>query len=324
MTAAPAARGGGPTMAPLLRACARVALTLLGVSLLAFAVIHAMPADPATIVLVQRNIAVTPETIAALHAQWGLDRPVAAQYVHWLGRFLAGDWGISFQTDAPIVREFAARLPTSLTIGLGGIALGLAAAVPLGYAAAVRPGGLADRSSRLLAVFSQSFPAFWLGFLLIWVLAVELRVIRPFTGGAVEQLILPTAVVAFYQVGGFARMLRAGLVEAEAQRFFTAGLAKGLSRQAALRRHAGRYAAYSLLATLTPAFAWAVGGTAVVEVVFAAPGISQFLVESIAVRDYFVLQAYIVTMAVWMLALHLVVATLQAALDPRVRDPRVR
>ena len=83
--------------------------------------------------------------------------------------------------------------------------------------------------------------------------------------------------------------------------------------------HAGRYAAYSLLATLTPAFAWAVGGTAVVEVVFAAPGISQFLVESIAVRDYFVLQAYIITMAVWMLALHLIVAMLQAALDPRVR-----
>ena len=127
-------------MAPLLSACARVALTLLGVSLLAFAVIHAMPADPATIVLVQRNVPVTPETIAALHAQWGLDRPVAAQYVHWLGRFVAGDWGISFQTDAPIVREFAARLPTSLTIGLGGIAVGLAAAVPLGYAAAVRPG----------------------------------------------------------------------------------------------------------------------------------------------------------------------------------------
>ena len=309
----------GPIVASLARAGGRALLTLLGVSLLAFAVIHAMPADPATIVLVQRSVPVTPEAIAALHAQWGLDRSLPAQYLHWLGRFGAGDWGVSFRTGAPILGEFAARLPTSLTIGLGGIGLGLAVGVPLGYAAALRPHGVADQATRLLSVWAQSFPAFWLGLLLIWVLAVELQVIRPFTGGMVEQLVLPTLVVALYQIGGFARIFRGGLAEVEAQRFFTAGMAKGLSRGAALRRHGARHAAYTLLAALTPAFAWAIGGTAVVEVVFAAPGISQFLVESIAVRDYFVLQAYIVTMAVWMLAMHLGATTLQAMLDPRVQ-----
>ena len=215
------------------------------------------------------------------------------------------------------MREFAVRLPVSLTIGLGGILIGAFAGIGLGFAAAATPGGAADRASRLLSVGAQAVPAFWLGLLLIWLLAVQWRLIRPFTGGMGERLMLPIFVVALYQAGAVARMFRQALLAVEFEPFFVAALAKGRTRTAVLRGHAARHAMIALLAASTPEFAWAIGGTAVVEVVFAAPGISQFVVDSIAARDFLVLQAYIVTMAVWMLAVHLTVTALRGALDRR-------
>ncbi len=304
-------------MAGMTHVVVRTWVALIAVSLLAFAVVHAMPADPVELLLLEQNIPRTAAAIAALEAQWGLDRPLPEQYLHWLGRFITGDWGTSFYSGRPILHEFAVRLPVSLAIGLGGILGGLVLGTLLGYAAAARPGGAADRTSRVLSVAAQAVPAFWLGLLLIWLLGVELRLLRPFTGSTAERVALPILLVALYQAGTVARLFRQALLDAETQPFFTVALAKGISRPAALRTHAGRNALIVLLAASTPEFAWAIGGTAVLEVVFAVPGVSQYLVDSIAMRDFFVLQAYIVCMAVWMLLIHAGVAVLRRMLDPR-------
>jgi len=297
------------------------ALALAGLwaaSVLAFLVLKAMPADPAVLVLVERNVAPTPEAVAALHAAWGLDRSLPEQYAAWLGRFLAGDWGVSFRTDRPVLTEFAERLPVSLAVGLGGLSLAAIAGALIGLAAASAPGRVADRASRALAVAGQSVPAFWTALLMVRVFGVELGAVRPYLGGDLERLVLPTLLVALYSVGSFARVVRRELLAAAETPWFRTALAKGLSRRRALRSHGMRHAMVGLLAAVTPECGWAVGGTAVAEVVFAVPGISAYLVESVAARDYFALQGYVVAVAAWMTAVHLAAAALRRRLDPRI------
>ena len=289
------------------------------VSVASFAMLHAMPGDPVVITLSVQNVPVTPDTVAALRAEWGLDRPLIEQYWRWLADFLSGDWGVSFRTAQPVLEEFARRLPVSMVLGFGGLGLAVAVAIPLGFAAASRPGGGADRAARAITVLTQAVPSFWLGLVAIWLFAVELGVLRAFTGPLVERLVLPVGMVALYSLGTLTRVYRTELLAAAEAPMFQTALAKGLSRPQALWRHAHRRALFGLVASLTPEFGWVIGGTAVTEVVFGLPGISQFLVESIGVRDYLVLQAYIFVIALWMLAVSALAAVAGRVLDPRVR-----
>ncbi|MGQ0662962.1 MAG: ABC transporter permease [Pseudomonadota bacterium] len=303
----------------MVRLVGRSFLLLWLASLVAFATIRAMPGDPAVLLLTDAHLAVTPEAIAALHKEWGLDRSLVEQYWFWLARFISGDWGTSFRTRQPILHEFLARLPVSLALGLGGLALATAVAIALGFEAAARPNGVADRLSRAITVLSQSVPIFVTGLFAIWLLAIEFRLIRPFSGGFLEQIVLPTLIVALYSTGSLVRVFRSELRAVQTRPFFRTALAKGLSPRQALRRHGSRHALFGLLGALTPECGWAIGGTAVTEVVFAVPGISDFLVQSIAARDYFVLQGYIVAISVWMLAVGLVAGLVRRRLDPRIQ-----
>ena len=191
--------------AVILRIGLRSAASLLAVSLLAFLVVASMPSDPAMIAIRAWNLAVDEATVSALRAEWGLDRPLPFRYAIWLTDFLTGDWGRSFRTGEPVLDEFMSRLPLSIGIGLSGMALAAFAAVPLGFAAALKPDGLADRLSRLLAITVQAVPAFWVGLLLIWVLGVKLRFISPFSGG-LEVLVLAASLVALHSTGMLARV----------------------------------------------------------------------------------------------------------------------
>lgn len=302
--------------AAAIRISLRSAASLLAVSALAFLVVALMPSDPVVIALRAWNLPVDEATVAALRAEWGLDRPLPARYAIWLSDFVSGDWGRSFRTGEPVLDEFALRLPLSLAIGLGGLGIAVTAAVPLGFAAAARPGGIADQASRLLAIIVQAVPAFWLGLILIWVLGVQLRLIRPFSGGP-EVLVLAAVLVALHSTGMLARVYRRDLIEQTGQPYFRTALAKGLTRRRALWRHGHRGAVYALLAAIRSEAGWAIGTTAALEVLFGLPGISQFLVQSIGARDYNVLLAYIMVVATWMLAMNGGVELAMRRLDPR-------
>ncbi len=305
-----------PTMAA---AALRTATMLVGTSLLAFAVIRAMPGDPVEMALAAWNVAATPDTVAALRRQWGLDQGLVGQYLSWLGRFAAGDWGKSFRTGQPILHEFLWRFPVSATLGIGSLVLAAILAVPLGFFAALRPRGAVDRVAAAINVFGQAVPSFWLGLVLLWLLGVKLQWIRPFTGEGPGQLVLPIALLAFYTLGSLTRVYRGELLAARSQPYFLTARAKGLSPIRALWSHGHRAALYAMVAAMAPEFAWLIGGTSVTEIVFALPGISQFLVQSVAARDYFVLQAYLVAIAAWMLAVNLAVSAALLLLDPRLK-----
>lgn len=289
---------------------------LLAATLAAFAVVRAMPGDAAETILVAQGLAPSPEQVAALRAAHGLDAPVWRQYAAWLMRVAHGDLGTSLRSGEPVLHGLLVRLPVSLTIGLGGLLIGTVLAYVLGLAAAGRVRG-AESASRALALLAQAMPAFCLAVIVIWVFGVELRWVRPFTGGAIERILLPLLVVALYAAGGLVRVASHAVLTAAATPWFRAVLAKGLSLRRALRRHAGPFELLVLLSALRAETAWVIGGTAVVEVVFASPGVSAWVVESIAQRDYPVLQAYILTVAVWMVLVRLVIDQLSAWLDPR-------
>lgn len=294
----------------------RAAASLLAVSALAFLVVASMPSDPVMIAIRAWNLPVDQATMDALRAEWGLDLPLPERYLRWLAGFVTGEWGRSFRTGEPVFDEFMIRLPVSLGIGLSGLALAALLAVPLGFAAAVRPRGLADAATRLLSIGVQAMPAFWLGLVLIWVLGVKLQLIRPFSGGPSIH-VLAAALIALHSVGLLARVYRRGLLEQTCEPYFRTALAKGLGRGRALWRHAGRGGLYAMLSSVRSEAGWAIGTTATLEVLFGLPGISQFLVLSIGARDHFVLIAYVMVVAVWMLAMNAASLLAMHSLDPR-------
>jgi peptide/nickel transport system permease protein len=171
----------------------------------------------------------------------------------------------------------------------------------------------------VLAITAKAIPSFWLGLVLLWLLAVRWRVLDPLDENA-GLVALAIVLVAFTSLGTLARIYRRGLIEAERQPFFRTALAKGLTHDTVLWRHGHRHAACALLASLRAEAGWAIGGTATVEVLLGLPGISQFLVQSVAVRDYFVLQAYVMVVAMWMIAINAAISLSFPLLDPRLRS----
>ncbi len=296
----------------------RLALSWLAVVAAAFFLMRLMPGDPVEIFLAEVNIRAGPETVAAYRTEWGLDGPLGLQFLRWLAGFLSLDWGVSYETGVAIAEDFRSRLPYSAAIGFGGMGAAVVLGYGLGFLAAHRSGGLVDALTRGLAIAGQALPAFAVGLVLLWVLGVQLRWINAFGGGPLERVLLPMALVAFFSVGSLARLTRAGFLEAKVSDYHRTALAKGHSRLGALWFHGRGAGGLTLIAGLAPELAWIVGGTAVAEIVFGVPGVSERVVQAVNHRDYAVLQPYIALIALW------VALTLQGArLLRRVLDPRL-
>lgn len=301
----------------LLRVCLQSLMGLLVISFASFTIITMMPADPVAIAIRVWNLPATDETIAALRADWGLDQPLVIRYLHWLTDFCSGNWGRSFRTGEPVLNELLGRLPISLYLGLAGLALAIGMAIPIGFFAAARPDGLADRLSRALSVFMQAVPGFWLGLILLWVLGVQLRWIRPFANDW-TAIVLPILLISLHSTAVFARVYRKDMRQTVAQPYFRTALAKGLSERQALWHHGHRSALYALLSTVRSEAGWVIGNTATMEILFGVAGISQFLVQSIGARDQMVLQAYVMIIATWMIVMNGLVLFAMRFLDPRL------
>lgn len=299
-----------------LRRLLGLGLVWLAVTGAAFALFRLAPGDPAAIFAQTANTGGA-DVMAAIERQWGLDRPIGAQFLGWLAALARGDLGLSFADRQSVLADFAERLPWSAAIGAGGLSLAILIAWPLAFAAALRPGGAADFTSRGFAIAGQALPAFVVGLVMLWLLAAKLQWIRPLSGGPVERILLPVILVAVFSIGGFSRVLRATFAEVLTAPWFRTALAKGLSRRGALWAHGNGHALLVLLAVVTPELAWVIGGTAVAEIVFGTPGLSERLVQAVAARDYPVLQAYVALIAAIMLVARGAARGLRTRLDPR-------
>ncbi|MEM9223784.1 MAG: ABC transporter permease [Pseudomonadota bacterium] len=287
---------------------------------LSFLLIRLVPGDPVEVFINHTNVRASDELIAAYRAKWGLDQGLLVQFALWLKGFLTLDWGRSFATGGPVSDELFNRIYWSAAIGFGGMVSAVAIGSALGYLAALEPRGLADRISRAMAVAGQALPAFAVGVILLWLFAAELRWIKPFAGGTVERLVLPIALVAFFSAGSISRLVRAGFVETVRAPYLLTALGKGLSYPGALWSHGRRRAFIVLLAGIAPDLAWIVGGTAIAEIVFGVPGLSERVIEAVAARDYPVLQAYVALVAIWIILGLQLCSMTRRALDPRPRS----
>ena len=291
--------------------------TLLGVATVVFSLLRLLPGDPASVIA---GPTATPESIANIRHQLGLDLPLWHQYLAFLGRLLRGDLGISTRTGSPVVEEILTRAPYTAELAVTSLALAVLVGITAGVIAATRHNGGADLGISGTAVFGVSMPVYWLGLMLIIVFAVRLRVL-PAAGAdrGVLSIILPAITLALFSMGLVARQTRSAMLEVLGQDFVRTARAKGAPRSAVLIRHALRNALLPVVTTIGLQFGTLLGGAVLTETVFAWPGVGRLLVDSIGSRDYPVVQGVVLMLSVTFIVINLLTDLVYAYVDPRIR-----
>ncbi len=304
----------------------RLALTapiLLLVSFLVFSLLLLLPGDPALVIL---GPEATPEQVKKLAAELGTNRPIAVQYVSWLGRALTGDFGRSTRTGQPVVDAVAERLAPSIELAVVAMLMAVVVGGGLGLAAGWRPGGLVDQLTRAFATLGIAIPTFWLGILLILWISLHLGLLPPSgyvpfgedPAANLRAMILPGITVAATMAAVIARIVRASLLEVGHEMYIVTARAKGLSEGAIFGRHVLRNALIPILTVTGLQAGRLMGGMVITETIFAIPGIGRLAVDSVLARDFLTVQGVVLVMAVWVLVANLVVDVLNLLADPRV------
>jgi peptide/nickel transport system permease protein len=299
---------------------------LLGLSVVVFLMMALIPGDPATAIL--GNYA-TPDNVARLNAQLGLDKPLPQQYLIWLSNLAQGDLGRSFALNRPVLDEVMERF--SATLILAGAALLLCSILGLlaGIVSAVRQFGWADRIITLFVLIGISTPSFFLGLMLILGFAVNLRWFPPsgmyaiYGGGdlpdLLRHLVLPAVTLAAVATGIIARLTRTAMLEVLRQDFIRTARAKGVSERRVIYVHAFKAALVSVIPVIGIQAGFVLGGAVYIETVFQWPGIGAMLVNAISTRDILLVQGGVLIVAASYVLFNLVADVAQSLLDPRLR-----
>jgi peptide/nickel transport system permease protein len=290
------------------------AITLLLFSVVLFGLARAT-GDPLTLVL---PMVATEEDFANARRYLGLDRPLYAQYLTFVGRAATGDFGTSIRSRRPVVELLRERLPNSLALAAFSMAVSLLVAFPLGVLAAVRRGTALDSGAKVLATLGQSLPTFWVGIVLIEVLAGRLQWLPAGGSGSLAHYILPGFTLGWFVVAGLMRLLRSAMLEVLDAEYVTTARAKGASEVSVVWRHALRNALIPVVTFAGVYFAILVTSAIVVETVFAWPGMGRLAFEAITGRDFPVIQAVVLVTAAIVVAVNFAVDLLYAVIDPRI------
>jgi peptide/nickel transport system permease protein len=265
------------------------------------------------------GITATPEQIAALHEDLGLDDPILVQYGQYLLNVVTLDFGDSFRLAGPAMEHVLSRLPATLILAMWAMVVTLAVSFPLGIAAARKPRGLVDRLVSTSSLVGQALPQFWVGIMLILVFAQFMRLLPSGGPGGPPHLILPAVALALPFIGWVTRLIRSGIIEQNQSEYVQTAWAKGLNERAVFYVHVLKNALVPVVTVLGLLLGEFVGSAVIVEVVFAWPGVGRLLVDSITYRDYSVVQAAVaVVTAVYVFA-NLAVDLVYGYLDPRIR-----
>jgi peptide/nickel transport system permease protein len=302
-------------------------LSLLAASLLIFLVLQVLPGDPAQVVL---GVNATPEALAQLRHQMGLDLPGWERYLLWLAGMLHGDFGTSQISGASVADLVVQKLAVSAPLALLGMAVALALAVPLGVVAGVRYRRLSGTVISALSLGGVAIPAFWGALLLITLFAIRLRVL-PAGGfvawsddpaGALRSLLLPAMSLGVVQGAILTRYIRSAVVDVLREDYIRTARAKGLTRWQALRRHGFRNAAIPVVTVLGLQLTSLLVGAVVIENVFFLPGLGRMLLQAIGNRDLVVIQATVMLLTGAVLVVNFLVDVSYRLLDPRIRAAR--
>ena len=305
----------------LIRRVALAVVVLFGLLVATFFIIHLVPGDPVRIVLAGRA---TPEAIARVRHELGLDRPLWTQFTLYVSHTLRGHFGTSFTLESPVAQIVGQRLgPSAALIGYG-MLLSIVIGVPLAIVAALRPNSLLDKAVRLGTTFTFALPGFCLGLMLALIFGLKLGwfPVAGYSGGIggiLRTLTLPSLALGLALSGVVVRTLRSSLLEVLQSEYIEAARSRGLSELRVVGKHALRNSAMNTLTILSVNIGFLIGGTVVLEQVFQIPGLGSLLVDAVEKRDYQLVQALALLAGAAVVVASLAADIVQAVLDPRVR-----
>lgn len=274
-------------------------------SLIAFGIVRLMSGDPVMMALSERNLPATEENVNYLKKEFGLDKPLVSQYLDWIGDFIKGDWGKSYMTGVNLKPEILRRAPVSLLLGLLGLVYASILAFWLGYLASLKR-GFFDKLTRALALFTQTVPVFILIILFVYFFGVKYRFIKFFKSGSIASLAVGVFFVGLPLIGPMSRTVRIYFLEVMKKPFFSFYIERGYKRERALLKYCYHEPLQGLTGLLISQSAYVIGASSVVEFALSIQGLSALLIESIAHRDYLIIQTYIMMIIIWMFFVHLI------------------
>ncbi|MBX5443677.1 ABC transporter permease [Sphaerobacter sp.] len=289
--------------------------TLIGITLITFLLVR-VTGDPARFVL---GDTAPPSAIEAFRAEHGLDKPLPVQFVNYLAGVARGDLGTSLRYQQPVLTLFAERLPATIQLGLSAYILALLVGVSVGVYSALRAGSPLDKVIRVSVLFGQAVPGFYLGLVLIIVVAVGLGWLPTGGRGGLSHLVLPTITLASYLVAFSVRFTRSVMLDVLHHDYIRTARAKGVAEGAVIRRHALRNALIPLVTVLALQSSVVFSGAVVTETVFSWPGIGRFALQAISTRDFPVIQGTVLILTAFVVLVNLIVDLAYAYLDPRIR-----
>ncbi|MGH2452872.1 MAG: nickel ABC transporter permease [bacterium] len=292
----------------------------IGVTLVTFVLMYIVPGDPVALLMEEKTAAIDPAAARLIRAKWGLDDPAPVQYLKFVRNALVGDLGISYRTNQPVLEEVLRRVPATAKLAGAALLVGILIGVPMGILAALRQNTIFDSASIVGATMGVSIPNFWLGILLIYLLAVHLRWLPPSGyGPPFPYLIMPAITLGTGLSAVLARLTRSSMLEVIRQDFVRTARAKGLSERRVIAVHALRNAAIPIVTIVGVQISGLLSGAVITERVFSWPGVGRLLVDSIGVRDLPMAQGCVLLIATIFIGLNLLVDLSYAWLDPRIK-----
>ena len=301
--------------------------TIVLVTVIVFVVMRLIPGDVCLAILSDGEASFTQEELADCRVELDLDKPMVIQYFDWIGGAVQGDFGDSLWVKAPVMEELAERIPVTLELTIVSMLIAVVFAVPLGIISALKPESWIDYAARVFTLVGISMPVFLVGILIIlflvhifdWLPPLGYKPIWVDPGANLQQIIFPAITLALYEMAFVARVTRSAMMEIIREDYMRTARSKGLSESVVVFRHGLKNALLPVLTTSGWIFARLFGGTVIIETIFLVPGMGRILIESIFQRDYTMIQAEIVIIAMFIVTINLVVDLLYGLLDPRIR-----
>ncbi|MCD6183684.1 MAG: ABC transporter permease [Thermovirga sp.] len=281
-----------------------------------FLMLHLAPGDPIDLIVGPN---VTPEIRENIRHQYGLDRPLPIQYLHFLGNLLKGDLGTSIIQHRPVAEIIIQRFPVTLELSVAGLLISFLVAIPIGVKAAIKRNTLTDYICMVTSLVGISMPTFWLGLMLLYIFAYKLRLFPVSGYGTWKHLFLPALTLGFTDAALTARMVRSSMLEVIRQDYIRTARSKGLSEKLVINRHALKNALIPIITLLGLRIGWIMGGSVVLEIVFTRPGLGRMMIEAILARDYPVVQGGMVVLTTAIILGNLFADLLYAIVDPRIK-----
>lgn len=292
---------------------------LLGITFLSFAMMRIAGSDAITELYGDKG-AVAQEIVDAKRAELGLDRPFLTQYVSWLGGLLTGDMGKSYVSGRDVFQTFVSKLPATLLLTALSILLTVIISIPLGVLAAVNHDRLIDYALRVLSFIGNSLPNFFVALLLMQLLAIRWKLLPVLSSGTgLKSAVMPTLTLAIAMSAKYMRQVRATVLEELNKEYVAGAKARGIRDRVILWRSVLKSSMLTIITLLALSVGSLLGGTAIIESIFMWDGVGKLAVDAITMRDYPIIQAYVVWMAVIYVVVNLITDLLYHALDPRIR-----